>query len=206
MSEHRLDLERRQRLGLVEAIWGEHKSAEQIIAIARDFQRAGELALVTRVDETKAAAIQASIPELVHHRQARCLTLGELPNPSQPAVGLLCGGSSDLPVLAEAEAFAPLVDAFITDTFDPRTGQRGATGRTHPWAVSRAVVAARLAPVILAGGLEPTNVAAAIETVQPWAVDAHTGLEGPDGRKTWQHVAAFCRNAAEAFRRYPPVR
>ena len=103
MSEHRLDLERRQRLGLVEAIWGEHKSAEQIIAIARDFQRAGELALVTRVDETKAAAIQASIPELVHHRQARCLTLGELPNPSQPAVGLLCGGSSDLPVLAEAE-------------------------------------------------------------------------------------------------------
>ena len=50
MSEHRLDLERRQRLGLVEAIWGEHKSAEQIIAIARDFQRAGELALVTRVD------------------------------------------------------------------------------------------------------------------------------------------------------------
>ena len=33
------------------------------------------------------------------------------------------------------------------------------------------------------------------------AVDAHTGLEGPDGRKTWQHVAAFCRNA-EAFRRY----
>ena len=62
MSEHRLDLERRQRLGLVEAIWGEHKSAEQIIAIARDFQRAGELALVTRVDETKAAAIQTQSP------------------------------------------------------------------------------------------------------------------------------------------------
>ena len=31
MAEHRLDLERRQRLGLVEAVWGEHKSAEQII-------------------------------------------------------------------------------------------------------------------------------------------------------------------------------
>jgi NCAIR mutase (PurE)-related protein len=103
MSEHRLDLERRQRLGLVEAIWGEHKSAEQIIAIARDFERAGELALVTRVDHAKATAIQDSIPELVHHSQARCLTLGELPNPARPAVGLLCGGSSDLPVLAEAE-------------------------------------------------------------------------------------------------------
>ena len=103
MTEHRLDLERRQRLGIVEAIWGEHKNAEQIIAIAHDFQRAGELALVTRVDEAKAAAIQEAIPELVHHQQARCLTLGELPQPRQPAVGLLCGGSSDLPVLAEAE-------------------------------------------------------------------------------------------------------
>ena len=92
MSEHRLDLERRQRLGLVEAIWGEHKSAEQIIAIARDFQRAGELALVTRVDETKATAIQNSIPELVHHRQARCLTLGELPNPIPASCGLAVRG------------------------------------------------------------------------------------------------------------------
>ena len=62
MTEHRLDLERRQRLGLVEAIWGEHKSAEQIIAIARDFQRASELALITRVDEAKATAIQQAIP------------------------------------------------------------------------------------------------------------------------------------------------
>ena len=128
----------------------------------------------------------------------------------RPALGLLkalvVAGDDPAPVLAEAEAFAPLVDAFITDTFDPRTGQRGATGRTHPWAVSRAVVAAGLAPVILAGGLEPANVAAAIETVQPWAVDAHTGLEGPDGRKTTQRVEAFCRNAAEAFRRHPPAR
>ena len=79
MSEHRLDLERRQRLGLVEAIWGEHKSAEQIIAIARDFQSAGELALVTRVDDAKAAAIQNSIPELVHHLQAVSYTHLTLP-------------------------------------------------------------------------------------------------------------------------------
>ena len=128
----------------------------------------------------------------------------------RPALGLLkalvVAGSDPAPVLAEAEAFAPLVDAFITDTFDPQTGQRGATGRTHPWAVSRAVVESRLAPVILAGGLEPTNVAAAIEAVRPWAVDAHTGLEGPDGRKTAQQVRAFCQRAAEAFRRYPPAR
>jgi phosphoribosylanthranilate isomerase len=128
----------------------------------------------------------------------------------RPALGLLkalvVAGSDPAPVLAEAEAFAPLVDAFITDTFDPRTGQRGATGRTHPWPVSRAVVEARLAPVILAGGLDPTNVAEAIAAVRPWAVDAHTSLEGPDGRKTTPLVEAFSTNASEAFRRHPPAR
>lgn len=103
MAEHRLDLERRQRLGLVEAVWGEHKSAEQIIAIARDFQAAGELCLITRVDGAKAGAVRAAIPEVEHHQQARCLTLGAMPTPTTPAVGLLCGGSSDLTVLAEAE-------------------------------------------------------------------------------------------------------
>ena len=128
----------------------------------------------------------------------------------RPALGLLkalvVAGSDPAPLLAEAEAFAPFVDAFITDTFDPRTGQRGATGQIHPWAVSRAVVEARLAPVILAGGLHSGNVAEAIAAVRPWAVDAHTGLEGPDGRKTAPRVEAFCRNAAEAFRRHPPTR
>ena len=39
----RLDLRRRQRLGMVEAIWGEHKTAVQIIAILETFATAGEL-------------------------------------------------------------------------------------------------------------------------------------------------------------------
>lgn len=44
-----LDFERRQRLGVVEAIWGEHKSDDQIVRILEAFHAAGELALVTRV-------------------------------------------------------------------------------------------------------------------------------------------------------------
>ncbi|OUT70420.1 MAG: circadian phase modifier CpmA [Synechococcus sp. TMED19] len=103
MSEHRLDLERRQRLGLVEAVWGEHKSTEQIIAIASEFQRAGELCLITRVDASKALVIQQAIPEVVHHEQARGLTLGTIPAATTAQVGLLSGGSSDQPVLEEAE-------------------------------------------------------------------------------------------------------
>ena len=57
----RLDLRRRQRLGMVEAVWGEHKTADQIIAILESFAAAGELGLVTRVDPEKAARVCLSL-------------------------------------------------------------------------------------------------------------------------------------------------
>ena len=100
----RLDLRRRQRLGMVEAVWGEHKTAEQIIAILETFATAGELGLVTRVDAKKAARVFEMLPEVELHPDARCLTLGSLPPaPPPPAeVVVLSGGSSDRTVVAEA--------------------------------------------------------------------------------------------------------
>lgn len=102
---------------------------------------------------------------------------------------------------AEARQAAPWVDAFITDTFDPATGASGATGKTHDWRVSRRLVETSARPVILAGGLHPANVAAAVGAVRPAGVDAHTGVEGPDGRKSEPLVRAFVERAREAFRR-----
>lgn len=96
-------------------------------------------------------------------------------------------------------AYAPVCDAFITDTFDPGTGASGATGRTHDWLVSARLVRASLRPVILAGGLTPANVAEAIRVVQPAAVDAHTGLEAADGSKDQELVQAFVREARIGF-------
>jgi len=95
---------------------------------------------------------------------------------------------------------SPLVDAFITDTFDPATGATGATGRTHDWAVSARLVALSERPVILAGGLRPSNVAEAIARVRPASVDVHTGVEGADGRKRRDLVLAFVAEARRAFR------
>jgi phosphoribosylanthranilate isomerase len=83
------------------------------------------------------------------------------------------------------------VDAFITDTYDPTTGATGATGRTHDWDVSARIVATCGRPVILAGGLTPSNVAGAIARVRPAGVDVHTGVEGPDGRKRRDLVEDF---------------
>ena len=94
-----------------------------------------------------------------------------------------------------------LVDAFITDTFDPATGASGATGKTHEWGVSRELRTLSQKPLILAGGLHPGNVREAIAFVGPAGVDAHTGVEDAEGRKDPAKVRAFVAAAREGFRR-----
>jgi phosphoribosylanthranilate isomerase len=93
----------------------------------------------------------------------------------------------------------PLVDAFITDTWDAQTGARGATGKTHDWDASRRIVESTAKPVILAGGLTPENVGRAILQVRPAGVDAHTGAEGADGMKNPARVRAFVEESRRAF-------
>ena len=95
--------------------------------------------------------------------------------------------------------YADCVDGFITDTFDPETGACGATGKTHDWSVSRRLVELSNRPVILAGGLTPDNVRQAILHVRPGGVDAHTGVEGPDGRKDRAKIRRFVAEARAAF-------
>ncbi|QJT09063.1 phosphoribosylanthranilate isomerase [Oceanidesulfovibrio marinus] len=112
---------------------------------------------------------------------------------------LIVGRSSEGQLLGEARAAAPYVDAFITDTFDPASGATGATGRVHNWETSRRIARETGIPLMLAGGLGLENVAEAIRQVGPAAVDAHTGLEGPDGRKDAVLVEAFVREARHAF-------
>lgn len=105
-GDHRLDLDRRQRLGMVEAIWGEHKSADQIARISAALQASGELVLATRVSAEKAAAVLARLPDapLRYHPDAACLCTEPLPRPLPEAgrVTVVAGGSSDLRVAREA--------------------------------------------------------------------------------------------------------
>ncbi|MEB3332081.1 MAG: nickel pincer cofactor biosynthesis protein LarB [Synechococcaceae cyanobacterium] len=100
-----LDLGRRRRLGMVEAVWGEHKSAGQIVAIARELLAAGEAVLVTRVSPAKAEAVLAELPAgaLQHHPRAAGLSSPlQAPDPARGPVLVLGGGSSDLSVVSEA--------------------------------------------------------------------------------------------------------
>jgi NCAIR mutase (PurE)-related protein len=110
-SEANLDLNRRPRLGMVEAVWGEHKQASQIATILHDLVAAGETALVTRVSPGKAAAVARLLkeagphrPEMTHHPEARCLTAPSLPpvQPERGQVTVVTGGTSDHVVAREA--------------------------------------------------------------------------------------------------------
>ena len=97
----------------------------------------------------------------------------------------------------EYAEFAPLLDAFLIDTFNPKTGQVGGTGLTGNWLRATRFVQESPIPVILAGGLTPSNVARAIERVRPYAVDVNTGVKTSADRT---ESAALCRAFVKAAR------
>jgi phosphoribosylanthranilate isomerase len=77
--------------------------------------------------------------------------------------------------------------------------RRGGTGQMVDW--SRAAEIARRAPVILAGGLTPENVAHAVDLVEPYGVDVSSGVEASPGIKDPAKVSRFLHNARAAFDR-----
>jgi phosphoribosylanthranilate isomerase len=78
------------------------------------------------------------------------------------------------------------VQAFLLDT--PSRGY-GGTGRPFDWSLAEGV--SEVAPVILAGGLTPENVADAIRAVRPWAVDVASGVESSPGVKDAERMSRF---------------
>jgi phosphoribosylanthranilate isomerase len=101
-------------------------------------------------------------------------------------------------VAGEATVTAALAAARVADAvlLDTKTrGRIGGTGKTHDWSISAKIVASSPKPVILAGGLTPDNVAAAIEKVHPYAVDTNSGTRGADGFKDVSKIRAFIHAA-----------
>jgi phosphoribosylanthranilate isomerase len=80
------------------------------------------------------------------------------------------------------DAFAFLLDG-------SRSGQFGGTGASADWNVARRAVAAHR--IILAGGLTPENVGAAIRSVRPYAVDVASGVETKPGKKDHARIKEF---------------
>lgn len=89
---------------------------------------------------------------------------------------------------------ATQVDALLLDSGNPnlKTKELGGTGRVHNWDLSRVIVKKSQVPVFLAGGLSVENVAQAIKTVHPFAVDICSGVRTA-GKLDLQKLKAFAK-------------
>jgi phosphoribosylanthranilate isomerase len=96
--------------------------------------------------------------------------------------------------LKNLSKYVDAVDGLLLDTYVP--DKLGGTGITFDWKL--AAEAKRYGRIILAGGLNPENVAAAISVVKPYAVDASSGLERSPGVKDHKKMARFIKEANEA--------
>ena len=98
----------------------------------------------------------------------------------------------------QAEAITPesyAVSAFLLDT---PSKDHGGTGQSFDWNLAVEFKKRTTKPLILSGGLNPENVAKAIETVQPYAVDVSSGVEASPGKKDYSKLRDFiqiCKNS-----------
>ncbi len=98
-------------------------------------------------------------------------------------------------VAADALRYEGRVAGILLDTRSD--GSTGGTGRTFDWRLAQEV-RKRVSFLVLAGGLDPENVAAAVRAVRPDGVDVSSGVESAPGRKDEGRVRAFIEAARRA--------
>ncbi len=94
--------------------------------------------------------------------------------------------------LKKLEQYEAHVDAILLDS-----AKKGEKGVLHDWEISAEITRESSVPVILAGGLNPENVAAAISTVNPFGVDVASGVESKPGRKDTEKIRKFIERARQ---------
>lgn len=106
---------------------------------------------------------------------------------------------TELSAIKLAKKYERVVDMILLDSRTP--DRLGGTGMPHDWSISAQIVREVDLPVMLAGGLDPQNVADAIRIVNPYGVDVNTGVKGENGSKSSQKVRAFIQNVKSFNRR-----
>jgi len=98
----------------------------------------------------------------------------------------------DAASLDRVPAYFSAVDAVLLDAYSPDA--HGGTGSRFDWTLAERI-RSWTCPVIVAGGLQPENVADAVQRFAPYAVDVSSGVEAAPGRKDPAKVREFIRQA-----------
>ena len=104
-SDIRFDFQRKKRLGLVEAIWGQDKTIDQLKRLSENVLGNNEIVFITRINSEKASDLLDLYENARFYEEAKCLIIGENSNKlhTNKKVAIISGGSSDLPVTLEAK-------------------------------------------------------------------------------------------------------
>jgi phosphoribosylanthranilate isomerase len=128
-----------------------------------------------------AEAVSTIAPDLIQFHgsetAADCVRYGR-PYLKSVAMG---GGDWRGVIAAHAPAAGFLLDGHAA-------GEQGGSGKTFDWSAAPAAIGK---PILLAGGLTPDNVGAAIRTIKPWAVDVSSGIESAPGLKDMGRMRRF---------------
>ncbi len=120
MGHTKLDLDRRRRRGVAEAVFAAGKTPQQVLEIAARLDAAGQNVLCTRVTQETADFVRAARPDFEHHALARILMKrNERPaSPPGGTVAVVAAGTSDLPVAEEAALSADLMGSPVERVYD----------------------------------------------------------------------------------------
>ena len=101
----RFDFQRKERLGLIEAIWGQDKTIDQLKRLSEIVLNKNEVVFITRINSEKARYLLDLYDDACFHEEAKCLIIGDNHNKlnTNKKVALISGGSSDLSVTLEAK-------------------------------------------------------------------------------------------------------
>lgn len=162
--------------------------AAEIIRALPPFVTAVGLFVDAPAEEVRAVLGQAPVGLLQFHGSESAQFCRQFGLPYMKAVRVRTGVDLIQYASEHQGAKALLLDAFVE-------GLHGGTGATFDW---KLIPDDLPLPIVLSGGLTPENVADAIRTVRPWAVDVSSGVEKGSGIKDAAKIAAFMSGVCNA--------
>ena len=115
-----IDHHRSLRKGFPEVIFGQEKTADQIIGIMEKMLLQENIVLVTRIDALQAERVVSCFPEAVYHQDAKMVIWKkhEIPEQGKGTIVILSAGTSDIPVAKEAYLTSKAMGNHVESVFD----------------------------------------------------------------------------------------
>ena len=159
------------------------QQAAEIVQAVPPFVTVVGLFVNPSVEYVREVLAQVSLDVLQFHGEEPSEFCGQFGRPYLKAVRVKAGVDLVQYAARYAGAQGLLLDAFIE-------GTHGGTGESFDWGL---IPHDLTLPVILSGGLNSGNVAAAIKQVRPYAVDVSSGVEAAKGIKDAAKIVAFIK-------------